>query len=274
MRLRFVPWVRNIPWRKAWQPTPVFLPGKSHDRGAWQVAAHRVSKSWTQLNSLSMHARHLDVSHWSQKEATHANVSYGHWEGRESAAIRVSCCVLNPTAITSHQYLVSLSPCLLPVYWSISSPPLWFLPSTLPGSDTWREWPQGPHSVSCWLVSFWIVVVFPWITILVLRCFYCVSAVSQFLLACAQGHCIQKLWHLDWPSHLCQCHHQCLFLPKVVVMLLFQSLEKYKNEVASGTLQKLLSFLSYCSFSVSYLIKASWESPSFLFLLEGIHRVL
>ena len=24
------PWVRKIPWRKKWQPTPVFLPGKSH----------------------------------------------------------------------------------------------------------------------------------------------------------------------------------------------------------------------------------------------------
>ena len=23
-------WVRKIPWRKAWQPTPVFLPGESH----------------------------------------------------------------------------------------------------------------------------------------------------------------------------------------------------------------------------------------------------
>ena len=23
-------WIRNIPWRRAWQPTPVFLPGKSH----------------------------------------------------------------------------------------------------------------------------------------------------------------------------------------------------------------------------------------------------
>ena len=22
--------VRKIPWRKAWQPTPVFLPGESH----------------------------------------------------------------------------------------------------------------------------------------------------------------------------------------------------------------------------------------------------
>ena len=26
----FNPWARKIPWRKAWQPTPVFLPGKSH----------------------------------------------------------------------------------------------------------------------------------------------------------------------------------------------------------------------------------------------------
>ena len=26
----FDPWVRKIPWRREWQPTPVFLPGKSH----------------------------------------------------------------------------------------------------------------------------------------------------------------------------------------------------------------------------------------------------
>ena len=26
----FNPWVRKIPWRWAWQPTPVFLPGESH----------------------------------------------------------------------------------------------------------------------------------------------------------------------------------------------------------------------------------------------------
>ena len=29
-RHRFDPWVRKIPWRRKWQPTPVFLPGKSH----------------------------------------------------------------------------------------------------------------------------------------------------------------------------------------------------------------------------------------------------
>ena len=26
----FDPWVGKIPWRKKWQPTPVFLPGESH----------------------------------------------------------------------------------------------------------------------------------------------------------------------------------------------------------------------------------------------------
>ena len=29
-RLRFNPWVGKIPWRRAWQPTPAFLPGESH----------------------------------------------------------------------------------------------------------------------------------------------------------------------------------------------------------------------------------------------------
>ena len=29
-RHRFYPWVRKISWRKAWQPTPLFLPGESH----------------------------------------------------------------------------------------------------------------------------------------------------------------------------------------------------------------------------------------------------
>ena len=29
-RCGFDPWVRKIPWRRAWQPTPVFLPGESH----------------------------------------------------------------------------------------------------------------------------------------------------------------------------------------------------------------------------------------------------
>ena len=29
-RCSFNPWVRKIPWRRKWQPSPIFLPGKSH----------------------------------------------------------------------------------------------------------------------------------------------------------------------------------------------------------------------------------------------------
>ena len=34
----FNPWVRKIPWRRKWQPTPVFLPGESH--GQRKLAGH------------------------------------------------------------------------------------------------------------------------------------------------------------------------------------------------------------------------------------------
>ena len=33
-RLRFHPWVGKIPWRREWQPTPVFFPEKSHGQGS------------------------------------------------------------------------------------------------------------------------------------------------------------------------------------------------------------------------------------------------
>ena len=29
-RYRFSPWIRKSPWRRKWQPTPVFLPGELH----------------------------------------------------------------------------------------------------------------------------------------------------------------------------------------------------------------------------------------------------
>ena len=37
-RRGFNPWVGKIPWRRAWQPTPVFLPGGSH--GQTGLAGH------------------------------------------------------------------------------------------------------------------------------------------------------------------------------------------------------------------------------------------
>ena len=49
-RPEFDSWVGNIPWRREWLPTPVFLPGEFQDRGAWQAIVHGVTKSFTQLS--------------------------------------------------------------------------------------------------------------------------------------------------------------------------------------------------------------------------------
>ena len=39
------PWVRKIPWRRKWQPTPVFLPGKSPwKEGPGRATVHGVAK--------------------------------------------------------------------------------------------------------------------------------------------------------------------------------------------------------------------------------------
>ena len=48
----FDPWVRKISWKRAWWPTPVFLPGEPHPvgRGLWWAAVHGVVKSQTWRN--------------------------------------------------------------------------------------------------------------------------------------------------------------------------------------------------------------------------------
>ena len=37
----------KIPWRRKWEPTPVFLPGESHGQRRWQATVHGVTESDT-----------------------------------------------------------------------------------------------------------------------------------------------------------------------------------------------------------------------------------
>ena len=61
-RLRFaLSLIGEIPWRKAWQPTPVFLPGESHSQR--RLAGHGVAKRQTQLKQLSTRAPEYTDSH-------------------------------------------------------------------------------------------------------------------------------------------------------------------------------------------------------------------
>ena len=50
-RCRFDPWVRKIPWRRKWQPTPVFLPGTFHGQRSLACYSPWGPKDWTQLSS-------------------------------------------------------------------------------------------------------------------------------------------------------------------------------------------------------------------------------
>ena len=56
---------------RQWHPTPVFLPGKSHDGGAWWAAVHGVAKSWAQLSdfTFTFHFQALE-----KEMATHSSV--------------------------------------------------------------------------------------------------------------------------------------------------------------------------------------------------------
>ena len=53
MRRGFDPWIGRVSWRRAWQPTPVFLPGESlwtEEPGRLQsIGSHRVGYDWSNL---------------------------------------------------------------------------------------------------------------------------------------------------------------------------------------------------------------------------------
>ena len=50
----FYPWIGKIPWRRAWQPTPVLLPGEfSLDQGAWWATVHGVANESQRTEWLS-----------------------------------------------------------------------------------------------------------------------------------------------------------------------------------------------------------------------------
>ena len=64
-RHRFDPWVRKIPWRREWQPTPVFWPGESCGQRSlvgsspWGRKESDMNERLTpRLNSLLVNSKH------------------------------------------------------------------------------------------------------------------------------------------------------------------------------------------------------------------------
>ena len=74
-RLGFNPWVKKIPWRRKWQSTPVFSPGKSHGQRSlvgcspwgFRRVRHEVATKQQQLS--------VTLKHKSVKQETRAGTS-------------------------------------------------------------------------------------------------------------------------------------------------------------------------------------------------------
>ena len=85
-----VTWVWSLgqedPWKRKWQPTPVFLPGDSMGRGPWRATVHRVAKSWIWLKwlcKLQKKERGGQKSHFQAcKRIVFSNDTKGHYEQR------------------------------------------------------------------------------------------------------------------------------------------------------------------------------------------------
>ena len=64
-RRGFDPWVGKIPWRRKWQPTPVFLPGKSHRQSlvGYSLWGHKESDTLSDLAHAYTHTHTYIPTH-------------------------------------------------------------------------------------------------------------------------------------------------------------------------------------------------------------------
>ena len=56
--IRFDPWIRKIPWRRKWQPAPVFLPGESNgwrSLAGYSSQGRKESDTTERLHFTSLH---------------------------------------------------------------------------------------------------------------------------------------------------------------------------------------------------------------------------
>ena len=111
-RPRFDPWVGKIPWRMKWQPTPVFLPGKSHGQknlagySPWGCKRVRHDLVTKQQHASSLLQRHTDkisslfiwnkIEMWSESQSLrgrrgHSTQSSHRWGNNRPREAEATC---------------------------------------------------------------------------------------------------------------------------------------------------------------------------------------
>ena len=80
------PWVGKSPWRKAWQPTPVFLPGESHGQrnlaGLWSIGSQTAGHRWVTKQQVSVQGSWWGTGHlitWVIKYLLHQTSDVTHF---------------------------------------------------------------------------------------------------------------------------------------------------------------------------------------------------
>ena len=74
-RLGFDPWVGKIPWRRKWQPTPVFLLGKSHGQRNLEGYSPKDCK---ELDTTEHSSTYIIYVSWWRKGPLRAKVPQAH----------------------------------------------------------------------------------------------------------------------------------------------------------------------------------------------------
>ena len=75
--VRFHPGIGKSPWRRKWQPTPVFLPGKSHERrslASYSPCSCEESDTTERLNNNTADSQCCPSFRWTAKWLNHTYV--------------------------------------------------------------------------------------------------------------------------------------------------------------------------------------------------------
>ena len=152
-----VPWVGKIPWRRKWQPVPVFLPGEPMDRGAWQATVHGVTKNQTRLERLSTHT-HLVVLLLScyRKQAT---VQFKKDSGPNYQAAWCKSMTVSKTMLEEEEYKILTRSLLItnPTASPYLYIPRFLMQHSLPSVGWWLKatFLFPPDCVSVFFICLW-----------------------------------------------------------------------------------------------------------------------
>ena len=129
-RCSFDPWIWKIPWR-AWQPTPVFLPGESHEQrslaGYCPLRSQRLGHDWNDLACTShLYGPTLTSVHtWHTQASQHVDVQMfktlqSQW-AKKSIAVESSCLQEGPCLASSSSWFFHHRNLLAPAHSALQS---------------------------------------------------------------------------------------------------------------------------------------------------------